>query len=54
MNGYSFREKKIEELENKLKGIAKTLKMVNRMDMVKLFCEVEKELEIQKAYLAHE
>lgn len=51
---YGFREKKIEKLENKLKGIVKTLKMVNRMDMVNLFCEVEKELEIQKMYLAHE
>lgn len=51
---YGFREKKIEELEKKLKGVSNTLKVVNRMDMVKIYCEVEKELEIQKAYLAHE
>lgn len=51
---YGYREKIIEELEKKLKGITNTLKVVNRMDMVKIYCEVEKELEIQKAYLAHE
>ena len=48
---YGFRERLIEQLEARLKGCEAVLKKVYRSDMFKIYCELEKEIQIQKAYL---
>lgn len=44
----------INRLESDLITITKLLKRQFRYDFLVLFCEIEKELDIQKMYIAHE
>lgn len=54
MLGYreiGYRENLIEKLEARLRGCERVLKQVYRSDMLKMYLEIEKEIEIQKCYL---
>lgn len=44
----------INNLENDLLTISKLLRRQFRYDFLVLFCELEKELDIQKMYITHE
>lgn len=46
-----FRENLIEQLEARLKGCERVLKQIYREDMVKMYLDLEKEIQIQKSYL---
>lgn len=48
---FGFRENLIEQLEARLRGCERVLKQVYRADMLKMYCEILKEIEIQKSYL---
>lgn len=50
----TFREIKIKEIEKRIAGCERVLKLTDRTDMFVLWRDLNKELEIQKAYLAHE
>lgn len=50
----TFREIKIKEIEKRIAGCVRVLKVDYKPEILKLWCDLTKELEIQKAYLAHE
>lgn len=49
-----MRQQLIRKLERELRQVVSVLKRVYRVDMLVRFEELEKEIEVQKAYLAVE